>query len=107
MRTTILFSSIVLLWATAALGQEVGDRIIVIADNALLKSPNDIVGSVPKGKILTVREVNGDGYLATYSSGKGTLKGWIKRQDVVPVDKALDVINDSLRRNPTEELQHI
>src|SRR6266853_290632 len=100
MRTTI-FLSVILLWATAVLGQQVGDRIVVTAKAAQLKTLNDIVGSVPKGNILTVKDVNGDWFWVIYSSGRKTTKGWIKRRDVVPFEKALDIFNAELRRTPS------
>ena len=71
---------------------------------AQLKSRNDVVGSAPKGSVLTVKEVNGDWFWVSYRDAKVTTKGWIKRPDVVPFEKAIDFCNDELRRRPTAEL---
>ncbi len=107
MRSTFLPTLVFVLGTTAAFGQQAGDRIVVIAANAQLKKLTDIVGTVPKGETLTAQQVNGDWLWVTYSSGKGTTQGWIKRRDVVPFDKALDFFNDELRRTPTAEFYTI
>ncbi len=60
MRTVVLATSLVLLCASSVFAQKVGDQIVVTAAKAMLKSRNDVVGSVPKGDMLTVKEVNGD-----------------------------------------------
>src|SRR5579872_1001954 len=107
MRTMLLATVLILLGGSSALAQKVGDRIVVTAAAAPLKLENDIVGTVPKGSILTVRELNRDWFWVIFSGAKGTTKGWIKRPDVIPFENALDFFNDELRRSPTAELSTI
>jgi uncharacterized protein YgiM (DUF1202 family) len=92
MRTPILLFLVALLCTTAAFGQEAGDRIVVTTNNAHLKTRNDIVGFVPKGKSLTVKEVNGDWFWVTYFTERGTTKGWINRRDVIPVEERASIL---------------
>jgi tetratricopeptide (TPR) repeat protein len=106
-RITILLSAVVLLWTTVTFGQQVGDRIVVTAKSAPLKTLNASVGNVPQGKFLTVKEVNGDWYWVVYYDGIRTLKGWIKRRDVVPYEKAMDFFDGELRRAPTADLHMV
>jgi tetratricopeptide (TPR) repeat protein len=85
-----------------ASAQQVGDRIVVTTRKAPLRSQDDTTGTVPKGNILVIKNVNGDWFWVIYSGGKtGTVKGWINRSDVVPYSQALDFFNEELKRNPT------
>jgi tetratricopeptide (TPR) repeat protein len=102
-----LATSFIVFSSTAAFAQKVGDRIVVTAEDAKLKSQNEIVGSVRRGSFLTVEDLNGDWSWVTYTNGKETLKGWINRRDVVPFEKALDFFNDAVRRNPNAEFYTI
>jgi tetratricopeptide (TPR) repeat protein len=100
-------TSFILLAATAALAQAVGDRIVVTAEDAKLQTRNAVVGSVRRGNILTVNDVNGEWSWVIDSSGKGAVQGWINRRDVIPFEKALEFFNDSVRRNPSAEFYTI
>ena len=85
-----------------AFTQGVGDKIVVIKDNAPLRANDAITGRVWKGAILTVKNVNGDGLWVIFSeTGHGTVKGWIDRSSVIPISRALDFFNEELSRNPT------
>jgi tetratricopeptide (TPR) repeat protein len=77
----------------------VGDRIVAIT-NAVVRS-DDTTGMIAKGNPLVVEKVNGDRLWVVYSSGHGTVAGWINRSDVIPVSRALDFFTDELKRNPT------
>ena len=107
MRTTLLATSLILVCESSVLAQKAGDRIVVIAATAQLKSRNDVVGSVPKGSILKVKEVNGDWFWVIYSGASSTTQGWIKRPEVISIEKALDFFNDEMQRNSTAELYAI
>ena len=85
MRTTILLAMVVLFWTDHGFGQEAGDRIGT-TKTAHLKTGNDIVGCVPKGQSLTVKDVHGDWFWVSYFTVRGTAKGWINRRDVIPVE---------------------
>ena len=104
MRTTLLATSFVLLCASSTFAQKAGDRIVVTAARVPLKSRNGIVGSFLKGQILTVKEVDGDWFWVIHSGANGTTKGWVKRPDVVALEKAIDFFNDELRRTPAADL---
>src|SRR5579872_2204972 len=107
MRTALVASSLILLCAGSGRAQSIGERIVVTAESGQLKSENDLVGRVPKGNILVVKEVEGEWFWVTWSSGKVTTKGWINRRDVIAFDKALDFFNDELKKNPNARLFNI
>jgi tetratricopeptide (TPR) repeat protein len=107
MRPIALATSFILLASTAALAQAVGDRIVVTAEDAKLQTQNGVVGSVRRGNILTVKELNGEWSWVSDSSGKETVQGWINRRDVIPFEKALEFFNNGLRRNPSAEFYTI
>jgi hypothetical protein len=91
MRTTILLAALCLLWTGNAFGQDVGDRIVT-TNHALLKIRKETVGSVPKGKSLTINGVNGDWFWVIYPSERGTTKGWINRRDVIEVESRASIM---------------
>jgi tetratricopeptide (TPR) repeat protein len=107
MRTMLFVASLTLLCASSTFAQESGDRIVVTAATARLKSRNDIVGSVPRGDILTVKDVDIDWFWVIYSGAKATTKGWIKRRDVIPLEMSLEYFNDEIRRSPDASLYNI
>ena len=87
------------LLSAVASAQHVGDRVATIT-NATLRSRTDATGTVPKGNVLVVRDVDGDWFWVIWS-GHETVKGWINRADVAPLSRALDFFNDEVKRNPT------
>ena len=107
MRTMIFATSFVLFCESTSFGQKVGDRIVVTTYGVHLKSDDDVVGTIPQGNILTVKEVGGDSFRVTYSEGTPTMTGWINRRDVMPVEESLEFFEDKLRRNPTASLHNI
>jgi|GEM_PF-3490050 len=107
MRTMLLALALLLSCGGPAFAQKGGDRIVVTSEIAHLKKLDEIIGSVPKGTILTVREVDGDLLWVMNSRGNGANKGWIGRSDIVPLKKARDLFNDELSRTPTAELYTI
>jgi len=87
--------------AVTASAQQVSDEIVVTTDNAPLRSQDATTGTVPKGNILVVKNINGDWFWVIWSGDKtGTVKGWINRSDVIPLSQALDFFNEEVRRNP-------
>ena len=80
-----------------------GDRIVVTADKAAVKSGSTTVGHVPKGNILKVYEVSGDWYSVRCTEGH-TFEGWIHRRDVIAFENALEYYNTELANNPTAVL---
>jgi uncharacterized protein YgiM (DUF1202 family) len=74
--------------AANASAQQVGDKIVVKMDEAVLRSKEATIGKVPKGEILVVRGSKGDRLWVTYSSGHGTTSGWIDRSAVIPFSQA-------------------
>jgi tetratricopeptide (TPR) repeat protein len=97
----LLLLVVVCSFSATASAQQVGDDIVVTAENAQLRSGNDTTGSIEKGNILSVKKVNGDWFWVIYSSRNETVKGWINRADVIPVSQALDFFNDEVRQSPT------
>src|SRR5579872_6730502 len=106
MRTALL-ASLILLCPSFAFAQKVGDRIVVTTENAPLKLRDDVVGSVPKGSVLTVKKINGDWFWVIYSGAKPATRGWIKRSDVVAFENAIEFFNSELQRTPTAVLYTI
>jgi tetratricopeptide (TPR) repeat protein len=95
--------SVVFLPALAS-AQQVGDKIVVTAEKASLRANDAEIGTVPKGNILIVKNVNGDWFWVIWTGGhygRPTVKGWINRSEVIAYSQALDFFNDELRRNPT------
>ncbi len=107
MRLTPLASLVLLLATHAALAQAVANRIVVTAEDAKLQTQNGVVGSVRRGKILTVKDVKGEWSWVNSSSGKETVQGWIHRRDAIPFEKSLEFFTDSLQRKPSAELYAI
>jgi len=88
--------------AVTASAQQVSDEIVVTTDNAPLRSQDATTGTVPKGNILVVKNINGDWFWVIWSGDKtGTVKGWINRSDVIPLSQALDFFNEEVRRHPS------
>jgi len=87
-----------LLLSSPVWAQKVGDTVVVIAEKrAELKTCDDVVGTVLRGGQLRVEDVNGEWFWVNYY-GK---KGWIKRSDVIHIDKAIEFFTAAIRRNPT------
>ncbi len=84
-----------------ALAQQEGDKVVVIAQKAPLRSVEDTTGTVTKGAILVVRNVSSDWFWVTWSNGYGTVKGWINHTDIVPYSQALPFFTRELKQNPT------
>lgn len=91
----------------AVFAQQTGERVVVTAAAAQLKAQSTVIGTVPKGVILTVKDVNGEWLWVVYTSGKATSKGWIARRDVVTFDRAAGIIDAELQRAPQAELYNI
>ena len=107
MRPTIIATLFSLLSTTAAFAQKVGDRIVVTAEDAQLKTKTNTVGIVRRGSILTVENLNGEWSWVIFSSRHETVEGWINRRDVIPFEKALEFFNKGLGRNPNAEFYTI
>jgi tetratricopeptide (TPR) repeat protein len=89
------------LFAANVLAQQEGDKVVVVAQKAPLRSVVDTTGTVTRGAILVVRYVNGDWFWVYWSNGYATVKGWINRSNVVPYSEALDFFSRELKRSPT------
>jgi len=102
MRTLTLLPLAVVVCSFAAItsAQQVGDRIVTITD-ASLRSQDDTTGTVHKGNILVVKNVNGDWFWVIFSTGHETVKGWINRSEVIPFSQAFDFFHEELRRSPS------
>jgi tetratricopeptide (TPR) repeat protein len=110
MRTLRLLPLFVIVcsFAATASAQQVGDKIVVTTENAPLQSNETTTGTVPKGNILVVKNVNGDWFWVIWSGSEtGTVKGWVNRSNVIPFSQALDFFNEDLKRNPTASAYNI
>jgi tetratricopeptide (TPR) repeat protein len=109
MRSLKLLPLVVVVYSLAAnaSAQQVGDKIVVTTDHAPLRSGNATTGTVDKGNLLVVKNVNGDWFWVIWSSGETeTIKGWINRSDVIPFLQALEFFNEEVKRNPTSSAYH-
>jgi tetratricopeptide (TPR) repeat protein len=87
--------------AASASAQQVGDRVVVITENAPLHSRETATAVAPKGAILVVEGVTGDRISVMQASGvKGAVTGWVNRSDVLSIAQALDFFNAELKRSP-------
>ena len=77
-----------------------GRQIVVTAEMPSYGRRTTTTGTVPKGNILVVKNVNGDWFWVIFSTGHESVKGWINRSDVIPFSQALDFFNDELKRKP-------
>jgi tetratricopeptide (TPR) repeat protein len=104
MRTLRSLTSVMLvcLFPAIAFSQQAGDKIVVISANAPLRSKDATTGSVSKGEILVVKNMNGKWLWVISTDDKTrTVKGWIDRSDVISFSQALDFFNEEVRRNPS------
>jgi tetratricopeptide (TPR) repeat protein len=107
MRSFVLTTIVLLTGTSMGFGQQAGDRIIVTGEAAQLRSQTATTGSVPKGALLTVREVNGEWLWVNYQNGTTLLKGWLSRRDTLPLEQALDFVQAELQRQPQAEMYNI
>src|SRR5580658_6763917 len=91
-------------FAPRAFALDEGDKVVVVAERAALRSVVDTTGSVTKGAILVVRNIEGDWCWVYWSNGSETVKGWIHRDDVVPYSEAMNFFDKQLKRSPTATL---
>jgi tetratricopeptide (TPR) repeat protein len=94
------------LFAASAPAQQLGDKIVVTSNKAPLWSKDatrkDVtIATVPRGNVLVVESVMGDSFLVSWCGHKGTVYGWIKRSNVLPLSEALSLFDKELKRNPT------
>jgi tetratricopeptide (TPR) repeat protein len=92
MRRTLIATLFVILSATAAFAQQVGDRVVVTTETAKLKARNETVGRVRRGSTLLVKDAKGEWLWVISSSEKESVRGWINRRDVAPFDQSADEI---------------
>lgn len=85
-------------------GQESGEaptpptqKVMVVSQEAVLKSGSDVVGKSRLGDILVGREVNGEWLWIPDA------KGWIQRKDIVPVDRAIDHFSKAIEQSPSSQ----
>lgn len=77
--------------------QQVGDRVVCIR-NAQMKNGDAVVGTLGVGMSVFVEAVNGDWLWVSHGTA-----GWIQRQNVLPLDEAIQYFTDQIRTDPTNE----
>ena len=107
MRRTVLTAMLVVCSYGTAFGQQAGDRVLVSVEAAVLRSQTATAGTVPKGTLLSVRDVNGEWLWVYYQSGTKLTKGWLSRKDTVPLNEALNFVQAELQRQPSAELYNV
>ena len=71
--------------------------VMVVAQEAVLKSGSDVVGKSRLGDILIGREVNGEWLWIPDA------KGWIQQKNIVGVDKAVEHFSKTIEKSPTSQ----
>jgi tetratricopeptide (TPR) repeat protein len=80
--------------------QQVGDTVVVAtAAGAKVRIGDREVGSASRGAHLIVREVRG-GLLRVFCDGG---YGWVKRNEVIPLDEGIDFFSAALRAKPSAD----
>jgi tetratricopeptide (TPR) repeat protein len=96
-------SLLIICISSVTFAHDVGDSVVVVADQkAELKAGDKVVGTVGRGSILRVDNVNGD-WLWVISEGK---KGWIHSRNVIESDKAIKFFTDAILENPNASMEH-
>src|ERR1700733_5441917 len=88
-------------WTAVAVGQQLGDTVVVTSQAAPLRVQSTLCGSVPQGELLEVEDIDRDLFWVVWSSNNGTVMGWISRSDVAPLSHAVNFVNAMLKRNAT------
>jgi len=79
------------------LAQQIGDAVVVIAENkAQLQNGRTVLGNVTKGNLLVVEKAV-DGWLLVRWEG---LKGYVRKNDVLTIDRALDHFTKAISTYP-------
>ncbi len=84
--------------ASNVFGQSVGDKVVVIAEEAELKQEATVADTVNRGAYLKVREVSGNWL---WVDAYGT-RGWVSRDKVILASQAIEHFTEELRRNPKD-----
>ncbi len=71
--------------------------VMVVAQEAVLKSGSDVVGKSRLGDILIGREVNGEWLWIPDA------KGWIQQKYIVAIDKAVEHFSKAIEKSPTSQ----
>ncbi|MBI3860890.1 MAG: tetratricopeptide repeat protein [Planctomycetia bacterium] len=85
----------VLLWSENASAQAVGSTVVV-TDTVDVMENGEAVGNVFPGDCLRIEQVDGDLYRVRATNRLG----WIRRSDVIPLERAIDFFTDRLRKKP-------
>ncbi len=80
-----------------AMAQQAGEYVVVTAEKAQIRAGSEVLETVTKGLPLRVREVHGEWLSVTHSKA-----GWIDRNQVLPIDNALDKFKDDVRKSPED-----
>lgn len=87
-----------LLPGPASAEHKIGDQVVVIHDKSPITFHGKVLNEIDRGGIhLTVYAVNDDGLLISQNPA-----GWISKQHVTTLAKAVDVFTDQIRQNPQD-----
>lgn len=67
---------------SSAIAQDVGDKVVVRTDSAVLKSGKDTVGTAKRGQGFEVLKLNGEWLWVQGELDGKTVKGWVNRSQV-------------------------
>ena len=85
-----------------ATSEQVDDKVVVLKADVLLRSRGETIATIPKGEILDIRNVDDGRVFVRYSGEeRGTVEGWLKSSEVVPLSHAVDECNIEIERKPS------
>jgi hypothetical protein len=91
-----VFFTVCLVATPTLLSQEVGDEVVVIAEQrAELRDESGVVGTVGRGHRLVIWEIKGDDFFVSWL----TTCGWIDKADMLTLDKALPYFTEEIGRS--------
>jgi tetratricopeptide (TPR) repeat protein len=102
LKASLWLMAVVAAFATSAAAiasdVQIGDRVVVITQQARLKVNAKVVAVAPRGQIYVVKQLKDDWYWVDWGDGLG----WLKAQDAAPIERALTLFSEAIAENPTE-----
>lgn len=84
--------------ATLVLAQQEGEKAVVVADKgAELKRDSGPMVTLHRGRHVIVNKLDGDRLNVTCEH----VTGWVKKTDILPVDRALSYFTEAIEKSPT------
>ena len=96
MKHLFISLSLAIVFQHSSFAQRAGEQVVVIAEQAPLKSGADVRAQLDRGTVLLVRDVN-DVWLKVRFHG---ITGWVYAPQVIPADDAIDYFSRRISSRP-------